>query len=561
MNQKEEALPEKSDTSDHSLHPGLTNRYKIIRLLGSGGMGNVYLAQDKELNRFVAVKTIKPDLTQDAHVRKRIDIECRLHAAIGMHPNIVALYDRIELDGFVYLILEFVEGVLLSELLESDKSPLSSAGLAKKIEIILQILEGLQAIHKKNILHRDIKPSNVMVSNLHSRQLSVKLMDFGIAHADSEEIALTRLTAIDSSGPGTPTYMAPERIDPQTFGAISVATDLYSVGVILFQMLSDGPPFRGTVTEILMGHLTKPIDLSALRKDLPLCFQDVLVRSLQKKQTDRYSDAEAFADCLRNALATVQLECPPGNNRCSDQTLLATDPKLLIFNENRTLLNTKTYVEHSPKAKFRKRIMATGAALVLLIVVSLSVVKHFDVLNKKLATDQAPPSHVTESKAVDPLPANILHENDIYPPRVEQQDPVEAQEKKGEMEEVATDLPEEADSGGASADVVGSPGNDLQKEKNVGVLSKKSNSAIDAFYSARPAKVQENAEAVQNPGKTEFIKETHTENIDTKKISAPKRAVKRKSTAPNPNCRSLTESYQLGDPSITPQHLQKICEQ
>jgi serine/threonine-protein kinase len=120
-------------------------------------------------------------------------------------------------------------------------------------------------------------------------------MDFGIARMEEDGEALTQL---DTSGPGTPTYMAPERIDPQKFGESCPASDLYSVGIILYQLLSDGPPFRGTVSEIFNGHLHKPIDLTKLKNDISADLNHILIKALAKKPKDRFADATSFAQSL-----------------------------------------------------------------------------------------------------------------------------------------------------------------------------------------------------------------------------------------------------------------------
>lgn len=523
------------ELADHALHPGLTSRYRIIRLLGSGGMGHVYLALDQELARHVAVKTIRPDLARDEHVRKRIDVECRLHAAIGMQPNIVALYDRIELDGFVYLILEYVDGILLSELLESEKSSLSSAGLAEKSEIIIQILTGLQAIHQKNILHRDIKPANVMVSNLHSGHPVVKLMDFGIAHAESEEDVLTRLTVVDSGGPGTPTYMAPERIDPQTFGEIGVAADLYSVGVILFQMLSDGPPFRGTVTEILMGHLTKSIDFSTLGPNLSVGIKKVVVRSLQKKQANRFADASSFAEALRKALVMVPVADSVHRHARVEETLLATDPRLTAALAERTVLDTGTFVQLSPHVKRRKRMLAAGAAAILVVAAAFLVMRYFDVLPKKATVESMPIAR--DSQAVSP--SATVQENQASRPGAQQEQPQQQDSPSSER-------------AGAGPDVVDTGNEPAEDENNLS--AKKQSSAQDAFLSARTARVDDNPpERTQNnPTKT------HYENRESGRPTALTRSEKANESTRKPNCQNLRKSWQLlGDPASMKQFRQE----
>jgi serine/threonine protein kinase len=366
----------------------LTERFRIIRLLGTGGMGNVYLAEDVQLSRYVAIKTIRPELSANEEVKKRIAHECRMHAAIGIHPNIVALYDRIEENSNIYLIMEYADGVLLTELLSSDSTFFTTLDIGKVTDIIVQILNGLSAIHQKDIIHREVKPANVIVSNIQAGKLSVKFMDFGIARAEIEDLGMTRLTMLDVNGPGTPLYMAPERIDSKAFGNLCAATDLYSVGVILFQMLSDGPPFRGTMTEIFIGHLTSPPDLALLKADTPLKLKAVVETALKKKLTERYITANDFINDIKKTI----------DPRCSHYTEeISNEKTLLVTGSCVTLSQSRTNFSDTGKPFFlfqliknRDKLLA-GGLIVILVVVSFVVRHSWDsrvVENTKATTEQ-----------------------------------------------------------------------------------------------------------------------------------------------------------------------------
>ena len=311
----------------------LANRFCLQSRLGSGGMGDVYLADDMALRRKVAVKTIKEELLHNQEVRKRIDRECMMHAAIGVHPNIVALYDKVILDGNIYLIMEFVEGELLSDFIARETEKETENDLELRIQIIVQILEGLARIHEQNIIHRDIKPSNIILQK-HNGLVIAKLMDFGIARIESESQQVTQLTTVDAGGPGTPVYMAPERIDSKTYGSLSFATDLYSVGIILFQLLSDGPPFRGSLTETFVGHLTKPPDMGLIQFKISEELKVIIAKALQKKQIDRYGYTREFIEDLHAALHKTTLKnsvSTAAANLSSAKTLLTfTKPSLPI---------------------------------------------------------------------------------------------------------------------------------------------------------------------------------------------------------------------------------------
>ncbi len=277
-------------TLDESSDRLLAGRYRFIRLLGEGGTGQVFLAEDCRLARRVAIKAVRPSLCDNVEVCRRLERECRLHAAIGVHPNIVALHDRIDDQGRIYLVMEYVRGQTLAGLL-AGQAPLP---LEPVVGIVDRILVALVCIHGHGIIHRDIKTSNLMVRI--GDETMVKLMDFGIACEEESE----PLTRLDSQGPGTPAYMAPERIDPQKFGQDGPATDLYSVGVILYEMLAGHPPFQGSISEIFHGHLARQPDLSLLGLENS-GLTGVVARALAKEPEHRFTDAEAF----RHALAGV----------------------------------------------------------------------------------------------------------------------------------------------------------------------------------------------------------------------------------------------------------------
>jgi len=299
----------------------IAGRYRLIRPLGEGGMGNVYLAEDLRLSRQVAVKTIRPELSGNAEVRARIARECRLHAAIGVHPHIVTLHDTVEENGHLYLVMEYFAGQTLAGQLASTHG---SRGLPVHLalDIIGQVLQALACIHGHDMVHRDIKTSNILLQPRPDGRHLVKLTDFGIALIETESAAMDRLTSLGTQGPGTPVYMAPERIDPQTFGAICPATDLYAVGIILYELLTGEPPFKGSMTEIFTGHLMQEPGLQDLPPTLPTAIRAMLHKALAKKPEDRYQEALAFLDGLEH-LETDQ-GGRPSPAPAPDATLLAT---------------------------------------------------------------------------------------------------------------------------------------------------------------------------------------------------------------------------------------------
>lgn len=344
-------------------------RYRLVRELGVGGIGSVYLAEDEMLSRLVAVKTVRKEMLDNQEVLQRVDREWRLHATLGIHPNIVALFDKLIWDGRLFVIMEYVPGGTLADLMEERRQSGRTMSLEDALSICYQVLDALQHIHRHNILHRDVKPSNIILQKREGGGFVAKLMDFGIATLENEEDHLTKLTLLSAGGPGTPAYMAPERIDSETYGEQGPATDLYSVGVILYELLCDVTPFRGTLTEIFTGHLTRPPDMERLAAKVPKDVTAAILCALEKKQTRRFQAATEFSATLRRALAenTGAGSQPFGSVIENDRTMLVTDTKAAIaaIRANETLLSTKTGLTHRPRANHaRMAFIALALALV-----------------------------------------------------------------------------------------------------------------------------------------------------------------------------------------------------
>jgi eukaryotic-like serine/threonine-protein kinase len=251
------------------------NRYRITRKLGSGGMANVYLAEDQELGRRVAIKLLDDRHSSDDQFVERFRREAKNAAGLS-HPNIVSIYDRGEAEGSYYIAMEYVEGRTLKELLVA-RGP-SPIGIA--IDYTRQILSALRFAHRNGIVHRDIKPHNVIVDS----EGRVKVMDFGIARAGASQ--MTEAGSII----GTAQYLSPE----QARGApVDQSSDLYSTGVVLYELLTGGVPFTGeTPVEIAMKHLSQPPEPpSARRPDVPRDLDYVVLRALAKDPAERYRTA------------------------------------------------------------------------------------------------------------------------------------------------------------------------------------------------------------------------------------------------------------------------------
>lgn len=296
-------------TDDHTLigpegHHDFGDRFKVIRWLGRGGMGDVYLAMDNTLHRKVAIKVIRPDLSEDQEIRQRIERECLLHAKVGPHPNIVTLFDKLERGGELQLIMEFVEGQTLREYLDTHQQNGTEPPRSEAFRITMQMLEALARIHAEGIVHRDIKPANVMLTRDDDGEMRAKLMDFGIARLESGGSQFTNMmrTAAHSSmgSPGTPLYMAPEQFDSDTFGPVSARTDVYAMGIVLYELIATRPPYTGSLTEILRGHLNSPPPSIRPKSGFPVPapLVSVIQTALAKRPGDRFATAATFRDTL-----------------------------------------------------------------------------------------------------------------------------------------------------------------------------------------------------------------------------------------------------------------------
>ena len=253
-------------------------RYRVTRKLGGGGMADVYLAEDQELGRRVAVKILHERYANDEQFVERFRREAT-HAAGLSHPNIVSIFDRGETDGSYFIVMEYVEGRTLKELIRGrGPCPIPVA-----IAYTRQILSGLRYAHRNGVIHRDIKPHNVIVDP----EGVVKVTDFGIARAGASQ--MTEEGAII----GTAQYLSPE----QARGApVDQTSDLYSTGIVLYELLTAEVPFSGdTPVEIAMKHLSEiPNPPSDLRAEVPDDLDNVVLRALSKEPADRYQSAAAM---------------------------------------------------------------------------------------------------------------------------------------------------------------------------------------------------------------------------------------------------------------------------
>ena len=268
----------------------LADRYHILKRIGEGGMGRVYLGEHVKMNRQCAIKVMSPALVNDAESAARFAREAS-NAARIIHPNVAAVFDYGESDGLIYLVMEFVDGEPLARLLTRE-APLA---LDRAIDLASQIAEGLGAAHELGIVHRDLKPDNILVTRTRTGREVAKVVDFGIAKAIQEGVGegLTRTGQVI----GTPEFMSPEQLlgDP-----VDARSDLYALGCILHLMLTASPPFDAPTREqMIKRRLSEDAPhVHELDAALPESIARIVARLLARSPKDRYGSAAELKDAL-----------------------------------------------------------------------------------------------------------------------------------------------------------------------------------------------------------------------------------------------------------------------
>lgn len=262
----------------------LAGRYEILEEVGKGGMAHVYKARCHILNRFVAIKVLKEELRDDKEFVTRFNTEAQAAARIS-NPHVVSIFDVGFENGLYYIVMEFVEGITLKEYIaEEQVLPWRTAA-----DFAAQICEGLAAAHRMSVIHRDIKPQNVIMTAGNV----LKITDFGIARATSQATTTTANSTI-----GTVHYLSPEQARG---GYTSEKTDIYSLGVVLYEMLTGRLPFDdNTAVAIAIKHIQeKPILPRILNNDIPEAMEYIVMKAMNKEQGMRYASAEEFLNDLR----------------------------------------------------------------------------------------------------------------------------------------------------------------------------------------------------------------------------------------------------------------------
>lgn len=269
------------------LRPGtfLQNRYEILARIGSGGMSDVYKAKCHKLNRFVAIKVLKSEFSEDSGFVSKFKMEAQAAAGLS-HPNIVNVYDVIDEEELHYIVMELIEGVTLKNYIESR----GRLDINEAIGISIQVALGIQAAHESKIIHRDIKPQNIIISN----EGKVKVADFGIARAVSSQ-------TLTSTAMGSVHYISPEQAKG---GYSDERSDIYSLGVSMYEMLTGKLPFCGSTTvAVALAHLEQPPVLPSVHNPaISPALERIILRCMQKKQERRYEKIGDLITDLRKCL-------------------------------------------------------------------------------------------------------------------------------------------------------------------------------------------------------------------------------------------------------------------
>jgi len=292
------------------LRPGnlVADRYEVIRLIGEGGMGSVYEAKHKEIEKRVALKILNRELCNSAEIFKRFKQEAKIAGSIG-HLNICEVLDfGVTEDGLAFLVMEYLEGESLRSIIEREgRLPIDVS-----LEIIKQVLDGLEEVHGRGIVHRDLKPENIFITNVKGHGLVVKILDFGISKIrmpGSGSMTMTKTGAMM----GTPYYMSPEQIRGSK--DVDHRTDIYSCGVILYEMVTGTVPYGGSTFSEVVAHCLEDEfpDPKKVYPDFPADLSNLLRRSMEKDVSKRIESASSFkAEIEKLSLSSTQVKIKGG---------------------------------------------------------------------------------------------------------------------------------------------------------------------------------------------------------------------------------------------------------
>ena len=342
----------------------INDRYEIIKTIGEGGMANVYLANDTILDRKVAIKVLRGDLSNDEKFIRRFQREA-LSVSNLSHPNIVEVYDVGEEDGQYYIVMEYIEGKTLKQLLKKRET----LSLPEVIDIMLQLTDGLAHAHESYIIHRDIKPQNIMILD----NGLVKITDFGIAMA----LNATQLTQTNSVM-GSVHYLPPEQANGKS---ATVKSDIYSLGILMYELITGSVPFKGdNAVEIALKHMKEKIP--SIRKQnptIPQSVENIVIKATAKNPRNRYDSVKEMHDdleiCMEKENAKkVTFEYPENDIDDSEPITKKKKNKIEKPNVEYTEKKEESIEEdilETPKKRNTVILLLTGIVLFLLIIAGI----------------------------------------------------------------------------------------------------------------------------------------------------------------------------------------------
>lgn len=343
----------------------INDRYEIIKTIGEGGMANVYLANDTILDRKVAIKVLRGDLSNDEKFIRRFQREA-LSVSNLSHPNIVEVYDVGEEDGQYYIVMEYIEGKTLKQLLKKRET----LSLPEVIDIMLQLTDGLAHAHESYIIHRDIKPQNIMILD----NGLVKITDFGIAMA----LNATQLTQTNSVM-GSVHYLPPEQANGKS---ATVKSDIYSLGILMYELITGSVPFKGdNAVEIALKHMKEKIP--SIRKQnptIPQSVENIVIKATAKNPRNRYDSVKEMHDdleiCMEKENAKKVTFEYPENDIDDSEPITKKKEKNKIEKPNVEYTEKKEEsieedILETPKKRNTVILLLTGIVLFLLIIAGI----------------------------------------------------------------------------------------------------------------------------------------------------------------------------------------------
>ena len=340
----------------------IDNRYKIISSIGEGGMANVYLAWDTILEREVAVKILRGDLSNDEKFIKRFQREANSASSLR-HPNVVEMYDVGEDEGKYFIVMEYVKGKTLKSLIKKR----GALNLTEAIDIMLQVTSGIACAHDSYIIHRDIKPQNILILE----DGRVKITDFGIAMA----LKNNELTQTDSIM-GSVHYLPPEQANGN---GSTTKSDIYSTGILFFELLTGRVPFKGdNAVEIALKHMKEPIpSVCKLNPEIPQSVENVILKACAKNPKNRYKSVSEMYEDIKTCLSEERMDEKrivykyPENNLEETKTLTNLEKREIRNKLNET--EEEVEVEEKEK-KTNKALKITGIICLVLVVLGLTFI-------------------------------------------------------------------------------------------------------------------------------------------------------------------------------------------